>query len=355
MNIRKAILTVHLWLGFISGTLLFLVAITGCVLAFEDELRYLTQHDVLYVPVADTPQLSVRQMVAEIKKYDPEIELNQVRFYGDPSKAAQCYTRDKRIIGINQYTGQVLGARYTEKDWISLTLSFHRTLLLGKTGERIILWNVWIFLVMLVSGLFLWLPPRWKQIGQNLVLKRGLLPKRRNYEWHRMLGLYAWLPLFIIAITGISMASGGGDKGPKTRSIVLDSTASPDIYDRVLHQAYHQEPLEVLRVTFPKDSADVITIGIRYETNGLRKQSNFLFDQYSAALLKTDSYQDKPFGQRFFGSSFELHTGRILGIPGKIIMFLAGLIAASLPVTGFLIWKGKRSVAAKRYPVAAGR
>jgi len=40
----------------------------------------------------------------------------------------------------------------------------------------------------------------------------------------------------------------------------------------------------------------------------------------------------------------------VFGIPGKIIMFLAGLIALSLPITGFLIWTGKRKK--KPVPVA---
>jgi len=36
--------------------------------------------------------------------------------------------------------------------------------------------------------------------------------------------------------------------------------------------------------------------------------------------------------------NYDLHTGGVLGITGKIIAFLASLIAASLPITGLLIW-----------------
>jgi uncharacterized iron-regulated membrane protein len=201
---------------------------------------------------------------------------------------------------------------------------------------------VCIFLAMLLSGIVLWMPPLLKQWKHNLTLKRNLPPKRRNYEWHRMLGLYAWLPLFLIAITGISMAS-GGEKKQKLKSSSLASTPrTGNIYDQVAGQVHHQEPIDVLRVTFPQDSSDVVTINVRYETSGFRKQSLFSFDQYSGKLLKTELYQEKSFGERFFGSNYEIHTGRIFGIPGKIIMFLASLIAMSLPITGFLIWKGKR-------------
>jgi uncharacterized iron-regulated membrane protein len=35
-------------------------------------------------------------------------------------------------------------------------------------------------------------------------------------------------------------------------------------------------------------------------------------------------------------------VGAIAGLAGKILAFCASLIAASLPVTGFLIWRSRR-------------
>ncbi len=35
--------------------------------------------------------------------------------------------------------------------------------------------------------------------------------------------------------------------------------------------------------------------------------------------------------------NYDVHIGAILGLPGKIVAILVSLIAASLPVTGFLI------------------
>jgi uncharacterized iron-regulated membrane protein len=40
--------------------------------------------------------------------------------------------------------------------------------------------------------------------------------------------------------------------------------------------------------------------------------------------------------------NYDIHVGAILGFPGKVLAFLASLIAASLPVTGFMIWWGRR-------------
>jgi uncharacterized iron-regulated membrane protein len=52
--------------------------------------------------------------------------------------------------------------------------------------------------------------------------------------------------------------------------------------------------------------------------------------------------------------NYDIHVGQILGLPGKIIAFVASLICASLPVTGFIIWWGKHKKSGrakyKRHP-----
>ena len=40
--------------------------------------------------------------------------------------------------------------------------------------------------------------------------------------------------------------------------------------------------------------------------------------------------------------NYDIHIGAIGGLAGKIIAFLASLICASLPVTGTLLWYGKK-------------
>ena len=41
-------------------------------------------------------------------------------------------------------------------------------------------------------------------------------------------------------------------------------------------------------------------------------------------------------------SMFPLHSGRIIGIPGRVLMSLMGVVIATLCVTGVLIWARKR-------------
>ena len=339
MRFRKLLLTLHLWLGLLSGTVVLVVAITGCILAFEDEIRSVTERSVIYVQPQTSPPIGVHEAINAVKKYNAKASPTQVRLYGDANKAMQVYTKDKKIYGVNPYTAQVLGVRNQQKDFMFVVLSLHRTLLLGKTGEVIIACNAWIFLVMLLSGLWLWWPGRLKKIRQAITIKRQASAKRRYYDLHSVGGFYLLLPLLFVVVTGIHMTL-GNEKVKKTSKLQMQ-VAATNMYDSLVQAVYHGEPLEVLRVTLPKDSTDVIAIGIRYQTSGLRKQTNFLFDRYNGKLLHQDNWQDKNTKERFFNSDYEVHTGRVWGLPGKIIAFIAALVAASLPITGFLIWRAK--------------
>lgn len=342
ISLRKAINTLHLWLGFISGIILLVVAITGCMLAFEDEIRNLTELDLLYVEAQQKPQESVQHLLEAVHEYKPEAVVTQVRYFGDPEKAAQVYTKDKKIYAVNPYTNEVLGVRDQEKNFMFVVLSLHRTLLLGHIGEEIIFWNACIFLVILLSGLFLWWPRRRKQFRQAVTIKKNASLKRRYFDLHSVAGFYVFIPMIFIVVTGIDMAAGGSSASKKKSKATKGIAFSAGNYDSALHQAYHGEPVESIRINIPKDSNDVIGVSIRYETNSLRRQTAFVYDRYSVKPLSTDKWEDKNFRQRFFGSDYEIHTGRIIGLPGKLVMFLAALITASLPVTGFLIWNSKR-------------
>jgi uncharacterized iron-regulated membrane protein len=73
------------------------------------------------------------------------------------------------------------------------------------------------------------------------------------------------------------------------------------------------------------------------------RSDSYTFDQYSGKILKTQLYQTKSPGRKMNDANYDIHVGQILGLPGKIIAFFASLICASLPVTGFMVWWGKRN------------
>jgi uncharacterized iron-regulated membrane protein len=116
--------------------------------------------------------------------------------------------------------------------------------------------------------------------------------------------------------------------------------------------ASHPGAREIVIVS-PADSLAPIRIIMQYPYTLVRRQNNLFFDQYSGEIVKENLYSHYSAYDKVSRSNYQLHTGDMpgLGIGIKIIYFLAGLFAASLPITGFLIWWGrnkkKKKAAAK--------
>nr|WP_277603215.1 PepSY-associated TM helix domain-containing protein [Sphingobacterium sp. DR205] len=59
---------------------------------------------------------------------------------------------------------------------------------------------------------------------------------------------------------------------------------------------------------------------------------------------------DKTLGMKWRNSNYDIHVGKIAGRTGMWIAFIASLICASLPVTGFYIWYGRKFKKKNRHP-----
>ena len=346
MKFRELINKLHLIVGLASGAIVLVVALTGCIWAFEEEIRYFTQHERLFVtPQADAERVPVSRIIAAVKQAEPNVKISQIRLFGDPEKAVQVFTKEKQLLTVNPCTAQILDKHDQESDWLLTNLKLHRTLLLGEVGKKIVYWNAWLFGIMLLSGFMLWLPARlrnlrWSGIPASLTVKWNAKAAKRTYDLHSVLGFYAIPFLLLIVVTGIDMASHGDKK--KEEPVVYAPLTDHAVLDRAVASVLRQDAFEVLRVNLPKDSLNPLRVSVSYPTAGLRKESSFSFDPATAQLLEANRHEDMTFTARFWKSDYELHTGRILGLFGKFLAFVVSLTAASLPITGFLIWRNKR-------------
>lgn len=49
LKLRKIAYQLHLWLGLTSGLIVVIMAATGCILAFEDELKHIVYPNRYFV------------------------------------------------------------------------------------------------------------------------------------------------------------------------------------------------------------------------------------------------------------------------------------------------------------------
>jgi uncharacterized iron-regulated membrane protein len=100
-------------------------------------------------------------------------------------------------------------------------------------------------------------------------------------------------------------------------------------------------------VNVPGIASDPIRV-TAYQGKEVYYNANTVYcDRFSGKLLGTETYEEQNRGEKLISMNYDIHVGSIAGLPGKIIALFVSLICASLPVTGFLVWWGRRNK--KRY------
>jgi uncharacterized iron-regulated membrane protein len=75
-------------------------------------------------------------------------------------------------------------------------------------------------------------------------------------------------------------------------------------------------------------------------------------DAQDGKLLATELPGEGSAGDIFMQAQFPLHSGRLFGVTGRIIISFLGVVVAMLSVTGVMLWARKRRV---RLQVAGAR
>ena len=80
------------------------------------------------------------------------------------------------------------------------------------------------------------------------------------------------------------------------------------------------------------------------------KVKSLYYDGRSAALIGEEEPWEGTVADVFSQLQFPLHSGRIVGLPGRIIVSIMGIAVAMLSITGLVIWwkKRKARVTSKR-------
>ena len=220
----------------------------------------------------------------------------------------------------------------------------------------------------------LWLSfPNWKSWRKSFAFRWKDGGHKLNFDLHRSGGVWVWGLLLILAVTSVSMNL---NNQVMTPVIKMFSTVTPTAFDT-------RTPVAPDKVVEPKMSREQVTRlaieegkrrGFEVPAGGVFYSS--MFGLYGVgffeagndhgdvglgnAWLYFDAATGAPAGTRipgtgsagdlFIQAQFPLHSGRILGLPGRIFISFMGALVAMLSVTGVVIWMRKRKarVAQKR-------
>ena len=370
---RRVVWTIHRWLGLASGAVVFVVALTGALYAFAPEITelYLRRYTHVSPPTAGRP-LAVAALVeraeAAAERAAGRLPAGTRRWLtlrAERDRSAVYTVAPAGATGwyevyVDPYRGEVLIVRDMLWDPLGVLLRTHQTLLLPEGfGRRVVGIAVLIFVLSLLTGLVLWFPRRpgdlrrpgaWRQ--RFTIDLRGRF-FRVNYDLHRVLGGYALVVSVILALTGLVWSFAWVDRGvywiatggkpPREpaawRSEPAGSPAVRGIVDHALALAASAFPGAArLDVGFPAGPSEALSVCASPEAGTSYRTECLWFDQYAGRQIGAERYRDKDAGERLQAMNYDIHLGRIAGLPGRIAAFLASLVAASLPITGALIW-----------------
>jgi len=355
----------HLWLGMGSGLLVFVIAVTGCIYAFQAEISDALQ-DHRFVEIQNHPLLDPSALKKIGEETLPGKHMHAI-LYAKPGKAAQIiyYSAAPEyyyIVYVNPYTGKVLKVSDEFATFFRFILDGHFYLWLPPTiGQPVAATATLVFVVMLLSGLVLWWPKNSKAAKQRFSIKTDARWRRKNYDLHNVLGFYSLSIAMILGLTGLVWGFEWFAKGVHTvaggeRAMLFEEPLSDSLQTYsgekaaidVLYQKMRSEypTAEVLEVHIPTTAGSAIEVAINPDDETYWQTDYRYFDQYTLKELSVDhmygKLADNKLGDNLIRMNYDIHTGAVIGLPGKILAFCASLIVASLPVTGFCIWYGRR-------------
>lgn len=304
-------------------------------------------------------------------------------------------------IGYNQIyldpvTGNILGKREWGKvavdraHIIPFLYQLHYSLHIPTT-QGIYRWGLWLMGIIALIwtidcfiGFYLTLPGRhapnparpgavtkqlargfWQRWKPAWKIKTGGSAYRINFDIHRAFGLWFWMLLFILAVSAASLNLYREVAQPVVN---LFSSFTPTPFDVRTPRA-EEDPIE------PQKSFAEIQASAEQEARrrGWKEPVGAIFysppygvygvrffqpgDDHGAAgvgpaALYYDGIDGRYLGDRvpwsgtagdlFLQVQFPLHSGRIAGLPGRILISFMGLAVAALSVTGVVIWWRKR-------------
>lgn len=359
---------IHLWLGLTSGLFVCFLGITGCILAFEREIENVTQ-PYRFVEIQNKPFIEPSKLRLIADKVLPGKHAHSVSYEKGASTRVVYFAEKPEyywIVFLNPYTGEVLKIKNMDDDFFRIMIMGHYYLWLPPSvGQPLLASATLMFFFLLISGLILWWPKNKAASAKRFTIKWNAKWKRVNYDLHNVFGFYMTWILIFIAFTGLVMgfqwfakssywiASGGKtlnqfEESFSDSTLVNSAIGRKPAIDILWARTLNKMPGYTggLEVHVPENKKSAIEIAINPDTDTYWQADFLYYDQYTLKEIEVKHVYGKlanaSFADKMMRMNYDIHIGAIAGIPGKIMAFAASLVAASLPITGFLIWRGRK-------------
>ena len=211
-HIKAALHQIHSIAGLVLALLLAVIALTGAIMSFEDEIVDHLNAGIMQVAPRQAPALMPDELVARLTAAQDVGKVSAVTLASDPSAAVHVrFARDERgarpsSLYVDPYDARVLGAPRGE-EFFATVRKLHRWLLIPGNAKG---WGRQItgvaalgLIVMLISGLVLRWPRRAGSVKMWLKPNLGLSGRGLHRSLHAVIGTWV-LPVYLVmTLTGL--------------------------------------------------------------------------------------------------------------------------------------------------------
>lgn len=391
----------HFYAGLFVIPFMLILAATGIIYLFKPQLDAAMYPNLMFVQPSAAPLPYTAQMQSAQKAY-PDATVTQITpsVASNRSTEVLLTTADERslMVFVNPYTAQVLGNRDEDNNLQAVAKKIHGELLIGKLGDYLVELAACWGLVLLISGLYLWLPRNKFSVLGTLIPR--LWSRNKRVFWrdlHAVPGFYGILLIGFLILTGLPWTGFWGDTFAQVwgrfpaemwddvpQSTVL--TGSLNQRSQVVPWAVEQLPMPQstafehgnhsnhsgaaatsqtgiasgasvtldsiialaqakgappgFSVTLPEGETGVYTVSAF--PNDPTQEVTMHIDQYSGKVLADVRWQDYGLVPKAVEMGTAIHMGKYFGFANQLLMLIAALIVMLLSVTGAVMWWQRR-------------
>ena len=355
MTLHKLLYWPHLICGVLAGILILIMSVTGVLLTYERQIIAWAEKD-FYSPVSiEERPMPIDEIIAINRDKMGDRELRSVKIFNDPE--APVIVRGDKYYYINRYTGEIIGngpedVRY----YLSKLRGYHRWL--GQTGESRATARIFtgaanlMFLFIVISGMYLWLPKviNWQNIKKVLFFRKTKSSRARDFNWHNVMGIWSAIPLIVVVATATvfyyswanNLVYRLAGETPSSRSSAANVEEPTTTFDQLVpfETMFQQATLQrenwtSITMTYPKETDENVRFSVDTGNGGEpQKKGNLFLNRANGEIAQWQPFQDYTPGRQARNYIRFLHTGEALGLIGQTIAGLVSLFSI------FLVWTG---------------
>lgn len=395
---RPLLTLLHRVVGLALAGFLALAGLTGAVIALYHEIDEGLNPQLYETPARGAP-LATDELVARIERADPRARVSGIPVGTPAGRAAVARVVPREVsddplgfdeVFVDPVSGAIVGKRqwgaccFGREELVPFLYVLHYSLHLPERAGVVLMgcvgvaWVVDCFVALALTfprgGSF------WRRWRRAFRVEAGASRYRLLHDVHQATGLWLWPLLLLLAVSGVALSlrdevfrpvvalfsslsptaeerarTLGLAPGPRTRTLGDAIAAAREIarargFPAEPVYAFHDAEVGGFAIGFVRPGEDAgVGMGASWITVGdgdLRFVSAEVTGEGSA-------------GDVFAQLQFPLHSGHLLGFPGRVAVSLLGFATAGLAGTGIVVWwtkrKARRAGTRGRLAVGIGR